>query len=446
MNSTPDLSGKIINISLRYHEVPMIKLILGLQFGDEGKGKITDFVSDEKSILVRYNGGTNAGHTVVTDRGKFKFHLLPAGSLRAKTVVLGNGMVIDPFALIEEIKGIIKENLRLDIRISSAASVVTDLHKNIDREQENLRGDMKIGTTSHGIGPTYEEKYSRNGIRISDLSSLETIIRKLRLIREIRQSELRNSPYLEDEKLLELAKNLHSTWDFIGKFVCSTETFLMDSVEKGEKMIFEGGHGSLLDIDFGTYPYVTSSNTISGSMHTGSGISLRKVNTIIGVVKSYTSRVGEGPFPTELHGNEAESLRTAGGEYGTTTGRPRRVGWLDIPLIRYASSLNDIDELAMTKLDVLGSRKIIKICTSYGKKINNPMNALLGAETAEPEYIEMDGWGTLGNDEIEKIVSKGYDSVPEKMKEYIETVEKLVGKKISIVSIGQIRGSTILKK
>ena len=423
----------------------MRSLVLGLQFGDEGKGKITDFVSNEKSILVRYNGGTNAGHTVVTDKGKFKFHLLPAGSLRAKSVVLGNGMVIDPAAFIDELKEIQKENLSLDVRISSAACVVTDMHKYIDREQEKIRGDMKIGTTSHGIGPTYEEKYSRNSIRIGDLSDLEIIQRKLKLIREIRYSEIKNSPYMNDDELMKMAANLHRTWETIGKYVCRTESFLMDAVKKHEDMIFEGGHGSLLDIDFGTYPYVTSSNTISGAMHTGSGVSLRKVDSIIGVVKAYTSRVGEGPFPTELHGTDAEELRAAGGEYGTTTGRPRRVGWLDIPLLRYTAELNDIDQLAITKLDVLGSTKKIKICTSYGKNVINPINALLGKEKPEPQYMELDGWGKLSDEEIQQMIKRGYSSLPEKMRNYVETVEKLVNIPVSIISIGQIRGSTIQK-
>ena len=423
----------------------MIKLILGLQFGDEGKGKITDFVSNENSILVRYNGGTNAGHTVVTEKGKFKFHLLPAGSLRAKSVVLGNGMVIDPIAFIEELKGIQKENLSLDVRISSAACVVTDMHKYIDKEQEKIRGDMKIGTTSHGIGPTYEEKYSRNSIRIGDLASLEIIERKLKLIREIRYSEIKNSPYMDDDNLMGMARNLNKTWEFIGKYVCRTESFLMDAVKKGEEMIFEGGHGALLDIDFGTYPFVTSSNTISGAMHTGSGISLRKVDAIIGVVKAYTSRVGEGPFPTELHGHDADELRTAGGEYGTTTGRPRRVGWIDIPLLKYIAELNDIDQLAITKLDVLGGKKSIKICTSYGKNNIHPMNALLGDEKPDPQYIELDGWEKLSDDHIKHIIQHGYSSMPEQMRNYVETIEKFVGKPVSIISIGQIRGSTILK-
>ena len=424
----------------------MRSLVLGLQFGDEGKGKITDFISHPGSVIVRYNGGTNAGHTVVTDRGTFKFHLLPAGSLRAESIVLGNGMVIDPEALITEISSIRAENKDLKILVSSAANVVTKLHKAIDRAQEEMRGDNKIGTTSHGIGPTYEEKYSRNGIRIEDLADIDKIRKKLKLISTMRRSELENTEYNNPEKIEQLAVELSKYWASIGKYVCRTEIVLHEMVTDNREMVFEGGHGTMLDIDFGSYPYVTSSNTISGGVHTGSGVSLRKIQRIIGVVKSYTSRVGEGPFPTELHGKDADLLREAGGEYGTTTGRPRRVGWLDIPLVKYASTLNDIDELSLTKLDVLGTFKTIKICTDYGKNVKNAINVLTGSEKADPSYMEMDSWGTLKEDEIREMVKKGYSSLPDEMRTYIEKVESLSGKPVHIISIGKIRDSTIQKE
>ncbi len=424
----------------------MRNLVLGLQFGDEGKGKITDFVSGKDSIMVRYNGGTNAGHTVVTSKGTFKFHLLPAGSLRSKTIVLGNGMVIDPEALIAEIKTILPENPRLKILISSAANVVTKLHKAMDKAQEEMRGASKIGTTSHGIGPTYEEKYSRNGIRIGDLKDINVVKQKLSLISRMRESELRGTEYQSEEKLNQLAIELAGFWPQVKDYVTRTESFLFDCVNSGEEMVFEGGHGTMLDIDFGSYPYVTSSNTISGAIHTGSGVSLRKISRIIGVIKSYTSRVGEGPFPTELSGTDADRLREAGAEYGTTTGRPRRVGWLDIPLVKYASELNDVDELSITKLDVLGTFKEISICKSYRPEVMNPMNVLMGYDMAEPQYIHMDSWGKLKESEIEHIVETGYKSVPPEMKNYIETVETLCGKPVRIISIGKIRESTIIKK
>ncbi len=423
----------------------MRNLVLGLQFGDEGKGKITDFISQEDSVLVRYNGGTNAGHTVVTGKGKFKFHLLPAGSLKAESIVLGNGMVIDPEALVKEIGDVLVENPKLHIYISSAAHVVTRMHKFMDGAQERMRGDMKIGTTSHGIGPTYEEKYSRNGIRIEDLEDENRILRKLKFIRELRSSELQDSPF-DDIELEKIARELHEKWNYFSKYVTRTEYFLMDSVNNNRHMVFEGGHGTLLDIDFGTYPYVTSSNTISGALHTGSGISLRKIQRIIGVVKAYTSRVGEGPFPTELHGQEADRLREAGGEYGTTTGRPRRVGWLDIPLVNYAANLNDVDEISITKLDVLGEFKTIRICKSYGKNVKIPVDALLGKAVAEPEYIEMDSWGKMSESEIRHIVETGYEAVPPEMKDYVSMVEKLTGKPVKVISIGQIRESTVVRK
>ncbi|MHB1440431.1 MAG: adenylosuccinate synthase [Cuniculiplasma sp.] len=424
----------------------MRSLVLGLQFGDEGKGKITDFVCGKDSIMVRYNGGTNAGHTVVTSRGTFKFHLLPAGSLRSKIIVLGNGMVIDPEALVQEINTIKPENPHIKIFISSAANVVTKLHKAIDRSQENMRGASKIGTTSHGIGPTYEEKYSRNGIRVGDLKDRNIVEQKLKLISRMRESELRGTEYESEEKLSDLASDLCNFWPSIRDYVTRTESLLFNYVRDNEEMVFEGGHGTMLDIDFGSYPYVTSSNTISGAVHTGSGVSLRKISRIIGVVKSYTSRVGEGPFPTELTGEPADKLREAGSEYGTTTGRPRRVGWLDIPLVKYASELNDIDELSITKLDVLGTFREISLCTSYGKEVKNPMNVMMGFEKPDPEYIYMNSWGKLTESDIEEIVAKGYGSVPQEMKDYIGMIEKMVQKPVKIISVGKIRESTIIKE
>ena len=421
----------------------MRSLVLGLQFGDEGKGKITDFISGESSILIRYNGGTNAGHTVVTAKGTFKFHLLPAGSLRAQCIVLGNGMVIDPEALVKEIDSIKAENPNLNIYISSAANIVTKMHKEMDKAQEEMRGASKIGTTSHGIGPTYEEKYSRNGIRMEDLENKEKIRDKLYLISKMRRSELERTEYVNNTRLDELADELSKYWPILGKYVKRTEIILHSMVRENKEMVFEGGHGTMLDIDFGSYPYVTSSNTISGGVHTGSGVSLRKINRIIGVVKSYTSRVGEGPFPTELHGEDADRLREAGGEYGTTTGRPRRVGWLDIPLVKYASELNDADEISLTKLDVLGTFKKIKICTSYGEGVDNPMEVLTNRKIAKPEYIEMESWGALKDYEIADMVRNGYDSLPINMRLYIEKIEELTGKRIKIISIGKIRDSTI---
>ncbi len=423
----------------------MRNIVLGLMFGDEGKGKVIDFLTDEKTTVIRFNGGTNAGHTVVTSRGKFKFHLLPSGALRASDVVLGNGMVIDPFALKEELDIYKLENANLRIMISKAAGVVTPIHVFIDKKQEQLRGDLKIGTTSKGIGPCYEDKFSRNGIRMGDLVDKQTIMAKLRLITTMRQQLLEGSDYLSTQSLEKLAEDLYKVGKFIEPLMCNTELFLEKKKSEGN-LLFEGGHGALLDIDFGVYPYVTSSNTMSGGSMTGSGFSLRKINNIIGVTKSYISKVGEGPFPTEISGSAADSIREAGGEYGTTTGRPRRIGWLDIPLLKYSIMLNDVDVLAMTMLDVIGKQKSILICESYRENFDSPVQAMIDKKSATPEYIEMASWGEIPESEVDEMILKGYYGLPQEMKDFITKVESLTGKEIGIISIGQRRERTIIRE
>ncbi|MHB1492919.1 MAG: adenylosuccinate synthase [Thermoplasmataceae archaeon] len=423
----------------------MRNIVLGLMFGDEGKGKVIDFLTDEKTTVIRFNGGTNAGHTVVTSRGKFKFHLLPSGALRASDVVLGNGMVIDPFALKEELDIYKLENANLRIMISKAAGVVTPIHVFIDKKQEQLRGDLKIGTTSKGIGPCYEDKFSRNGIRMGDLVDKQTIMAKLKLITTMRQQLLEGSDYLSTQALEKLAEDLYKVGKFIEPLMCNTELFLEKKKSEGN-LLFEGGHGALLDIDFGVYPYVTSSNTMSGGSMTGSGFSLRKINNIIGVTKSYISKVGEGPFPTEISGSTADSIREAGGEYGTTTGRPRRIGWLDIPLLKYSIMLNDVDVLAMTMLDVIGKQKSILICESYRENFDSPVQAMIDRKSATPEYIEMASWGEIPEPEVDEMILKGYYGLPQEMKDFITKVESLTGREIGIISIGQRRERTIIRE
>ena len=423
----------------------MRNIVLGLMFGDEGKGKVVDFLTDEKTTVIRFNGGTNAGHTVVTSRGKFKFHLLPSGALRASDIVLGNGMVIDPFALKEELEIYKEENSDLRIMISRAASVVTPIHIYIDKKQEELRGSLKIGTTSKGIGPCYEDKFSRNGIRIGDLLDQPTILNKLRLMTTMRKHLLEGSEFLKEETLHKISTDLNNVGKIIEPLMCNTELFLEKKKSEGN-LLFEGGHGALLDIDFGVYPYVTSSNTMSGGAMTGSGFSLRKMNNIIGVTKSYISKVGEGPFPTEISGETAESIREAGGEYGTTTGRPRRIGWLDIPLLKYSIMLNDVDVLAMTMLDVIGKQKSILICESYRENYDSPVQAMIERKKATPEYIEMASWGEIKDSEIDEILLKGYYGLPQEMKDFISKVETLSGKDIGIISLGQRREKTIIRE
>ncbi|MGP6294288.1 adenylosuccinate synthase [Caldiplasma sukawensis] len=422
----------------------MRQVVVGLQFGDEGKGKITDFLTGKDTIIVRYNGGTNAGHTVSVDGKEFKFHLMPAGSLVSQEVFLGNGMVIDPFAFLQEYEKIREENPELKVHISEGANVVTEIHKFIDRAEEESR-ENRIGTTSHGIGPTYEEKYSRNGIRIEDLGDKEKLVKKIKLLCRTKKSLLEKSNYSDPAEIDRVAASLYSVWEKIKDYVERTEITLWGYVDSDRNMLFEGANGALLDIDFGTYPFVTSSNTISGAIHNGSGVSMRKIHRVVGVAKAYTTRVGEGPFPTELSGKDGEKLRESGSEYGTTTGRPRRVGWLDLPILKYTTRLNDVDILAITKIDVLGSMKEIKVCKDYGKD-RGVMEVLQGKVKANPQYEIFDGWGNLAEDEKSMIIERGKGHMPEEMEKYISFIEKIIEKPVKIISLGKNRKTTLVRE
>ncbi|KJE49593.1 MULTISPECIES: adenylosuccinate synthase [Acidiplasma] len=422
----------------------MISVILGLQFGDEGKGKITDFLSGSYDDVVRFNGGANAGHTVVISGKKYKFHLIPSGALQAKTVILGNGMVIDPDELLSEIKILKDSNRDINIKISMNAHVVTEMHKCLDKKEESVRSKLNIGTTSMGIGPTYEDKYARTGIRIIDLSDINIIKQKIETIYKMKRELLRDSKFNDENERDKLAMNLYNLGTEIIKYVDYTEELINNEYKTGKNILFEGAQGGMLDIDFGIYPFVTSSNTISGALSAGSGFSFRKVNKVIGVFKAYQSKVGSGPFPTEILNDS--TLRDLGNEYGTTTGRPRRVGWLDIPLLKYTSMLNDVDCLAITKTDILGKLKKIKVATSYilnGREINYYPKNLSDFDNIEVKYVEFDGWGDL---DAEKIINEGYNALPENLKKYLEFIENETGIKIGIISLGEDRKMTLIKE
>ena len=422
----------------------MISVILGLQFGDEGKGKITDFLSGSYDDVVRFNGGANAGHTVVISGKKYKFHLIPSGALQAKTVILGNGMVIDPDELLSEIKILKDSNRDINIKISMNAHVVTEMHKCLDKKEESVRSKLNIGTTSMGIGPTYEDKYARTGIRIIDLSDINIIKQKIETIYKMKRELLRDSKFNDENERDKLAMNLYNLGMEIIKYVDYTEELINNEYKTGKNILFEGAQGGMLDIDFGIYPFVTSSNTISGALSAGSGFSFRKVNKVIGVFKAYQSKVGSGPFPTEILNDS--TLRDLGNEYGTTTGRPRRVGWLDIPLLKYTSMLNDVDCLAITKTDILGKLKKIKVATSYilnGREINYYPKNLSDFDNIEVKYVEFDGWGDL---DAEKIINEGYNALPENLKKYLEFIENETGIKIGIISLGEDRKMTLIKE
>ncbi len=424
----------------------MITLVLGLQFGDEGKGKIVDYLSGSADAVIKFNGGSNAGHTVVTEKGKFKFHLIPSGALRSKEVILGNGMTIDPFLLEDEIRDLERVNGGLNLKISSIAHVVTPMHRFLDKAEEGVRGSMKIGTTFQGIGPTYEDKYARTGIRMSDLADRALVRQKIELIYSMKRTLLEGSEFASPETRKDMAERLVASGSNLSGFVCDTDVYINEMADSGKNLLFEGSHGSMLDVDFGTYPYVTSSNTTSGALTTGSGLSLRKVDRIIGVVKAYMSRVGAGPFPTEISGDQAEKVRTLGNEYGTTTGRPRRVGWLDLVLLRYTLMISDVDSIALTRLDTLGEFDEIKVGYSYsvkGKETRKLPRNESDLQAAKVNYRSFQPWGNLSDEEISGFIKNGKESLPQKIKDYIEFISSELGKDIDILSFGDTRSKTL---
>ncbi|WMT51767.1 MAG: adenylosuccinate synthase [Ferroplasma sp.] len=423
----------------------MISVILGLQFGDEGKGKITDFISRDYDDVVRFNGGSNAGHTVVINGEKFKFHLVPSGAMQSKMVILGNGMVIDPEELVSEIELLKKSKKDIEIKISAGAHIVTKMHKCLDKREEAVRSKLNIGTTSQGIGPTYEDKYARTGIRLIDLSNKEIISNKIETIFNMKRELLKGSVYENPEERKKMVEDLYSYGSLILKYMDYTENTIYNHYRCGKNILFEGAQGGMLDIDFGIYPFVTSSNTLAGALSTGSGFSFRKVDRVIGVFKAYTSKVGSGPFPSEILNDS--TLRDLGSEYGTTTGRPRRVGWLDLPLLKYTTMVNDVDSLAITKVDVLGQLKTIKVATRYtidGNEIDYFPRRLEDFEKLRVEYREFPGWGTIKNQDA--ILSGGYEELPENMRKFLEFIEEETGKSIDIVSLGEDRKMTITKQ
>ncbi|MCF8885399.1 MAG: adenylosuccinate synthase [Nitrososphaerota archaeon] len=410
-------------------------VVLGLQWGDEGKGKVSYILSRDADYVVRFQGGANAGHTVVLDDGReLRFNMLPAGSAAGAVPCIASGTVVDLDELEEEVNLLRSIGVYRNLLISKCANIVLPIHKSLDRALEEARGKRSVGTTGRGIGPAYSDKALRIGLRVEDVLDPEALSSRLEVLRSI------HKVYGDVEGYI-LQKS-----SILRESVCDLELILNDVIDGGGKIVFEGAQGTLLDIDHGTYPYVTSSNTTIGAVSTSCGVSLRKISEIVGVMKAYTTRVGEGVFPTELKDQIGERLREVGGEYGTTTGRPRRVGWLDIPLLRYAVKINDVDWIALTKIDVLSGLDKIKICVEYeveGSRIvlAPPRVSLL--EKAKPVLIEVDGWTKLSRDEWRKISEKGVDALPENAIRYIEIVEELLGKPIKLISCGAEAGLVV---
>ena len=421
--------------------------IIGAQWGDEGKGKVVDLFTHETDIVVRFQGGNNAGHTLVVNGRKTILHLVPSGALHPdKLCVIGNGVVIDPEILIEEIQALKAQgHLASDdqLRISEQAHVIMPYHKAIDLARERLRGKGKIGTTGRGIGPAYEDKVARVGIRFVDLLEEDTFREKLQ--RNIEEKNFYLKAIL-NEKALDF-DSIHERYsgyrEKLRRFVTNTGVLLDQKMRAGKRVLFEGAQGTLLDVDHGTYPYVTSSSTITGGACSGSGVGPQNIQQVIGISKAYTTRVGSGPFPTELDGPEGETLRREGAEFGATTGRSRRCGWFDAVGVRHAVRMNGMTGIALTKLDVLSGFNKIPICTAYryqGQSIHEFPASTKVMQKAEPVYEEMEGW-RAPLDDVRK-----FADLPNAAQNYVRRIEQVIGTEIILVSVGPGREQTILLK
>jgi adenylosuccinate synthase len=419
-------------------------VIVGAQWGDEGKGKIVDVLSENFSVVARYAGGHNAGHTVIINGKKFILQLVPCGILRAGCrSVIGNGVVLDPMAFLKEVAALRETGVQVDgsLFVSNRAHVILPYHRMIELASENAPGRVKIGTTSRGIGPAYEDKMGRRGLRVADLldlALLKTHIQNACREKNMIAHALFNSEPLDPDKMYEEYAAASAK---IAPFVCDTAALLNKAIANGESVVFEGAQGTMLDIDHGTYPFVTSSSATSGGAVIGTGVAPTAIDTVIGVTKAYCTRVGGGPFPTEAHDQFGELLRTRGNEFGAVTGRPRRCGWIDLPLLRYSAMINGISWLVVTKLDVLDEMEEIPVCVGYkmdGKKIDEIPAQDSGYSKIECIYQKMPGWrsSTEGITKMEKL--------PKTAREYLAFLEKESGARIGMVSTGPGREQTMV--
>jgi adenylosuccinate synthase len=418
-------------------------IIVGTQWGDEGKGKIVDLLTERADAVVRYQGGNNAGHTVMFGEQTFILHLLPSGILRKTTSILGNGVVIDLAEMIKEIDELAQMDIAVEdhLHISDRAQLVMPWHKTFDRLGEEQKGKNKIGTTGRGIGPAYEDKVRRSGMRVGDLLEPELFKTRLEEIVE-EKNKLLELYYKSDEPSFsaeEIFLEFTAYLKILKPYIRDTPLLVNQMIEQGKNILFEGAQGTFLDVDHGTYPFVTSSNTLAGGACAGTGIGPTRINEVLGIVKAYTTRVGSGPFPTELLDSDGELLQSEGNEFGATTGRPRRCGWFDALLVRQAVRLNGISSMAVMKLDVLDKFDTLKIAVSYrlsnGEHTENLPRSL---ENVTPVLEEMPGW---------KCNSAGiteYDQLPREMLAYLERISELVGAKVSIISTGPKREETIV--
>ncbi|MBI60075.1 adenylosuccinate synthase [bacterium] len=416
-----------------------VYVLVGTQWGDEGKGKITDILAEGTDYVVRYQGGNNAGHTVCVGESTFKLHLIPSGILYDSCCsVIANGVVLDPAVILQEMETLRAQGISVNpskLKISSIANVILPLHRQLDSKQEAKRHQEKIGTTGKGIGPAYMHKVARTGIRVQDLLKKETL--KKKLLRQNWGEVYSESDYDIDQ----VVDEYHGYGMQLKPYVVDSSLFINEAINAGKSVIMEGAQGTLLDVDHGTYPYVTSSNPVAGAACVGAGVGPHKIEKVIGVTKAYLTRVGEGPFTTELHDEFGELLRKKGGEFGTTTGRPRRCGWLDLVVLKYAIRVNGITEICLTKLDVLDGLESIKVCTHYktvdGELLDEFPLDLDVYSSCEPVYEALPGW----SEDISQMTD--FSELPASAKAYVEYIASYTGVQIKMVSVGTRRRQTI---
>jgi adenylosuccinate synthase len=417
-----------------------VTLIIGTQWGDEGKGKVVDYYSKDAEYVVRFQGGNNAGHTIKVGDEVYKLHVVPSGVIQGKTGIIGNGVVIDPEILLQEIDELIKRGKKPKLLISDRANIIMPYHKILDGAEEHYLGDKKIGTTKRGIGPCYSDKVARNGIRAIDLTEKETLQALLKRILPLKQKliDIYGIKTKLNEK--EILETYHSYGKRLQQYVTTTHLELNKAIHQKKNILLEGAQGTMLDVEFGTYPYTTSSNTIAGGSTTGSGIGPRAIDEIIGIVKAYTTRVGEGPLPTELFDTTGEHLQQVGHEFGTTTSRPRRCGWLDLVVVKHSCLISGITKIALTKLDVLNGLSKLNICTHYdlnGKTIDYIPANIQDVSACTPVYQTFSGWESLTP------ASTTFTDLPKEAQTYVRFIEKYTGVPIRLISIGPGRSETI---
>lgn len=421
-------------------------VIVGTQWGDEGKGKVTDVLAETADMVVRYQGGPNAGHTVVAKGTTYRLHLIPSGILHGKACVIGNGVVIDPGSLIKEIDGLEAQGHQVDgvLHISDAAHLIMPYHVTLDQAQEALRGENRIGTTGRGIGPAYADKTARAGIRVADLLDEQLFRQRLKEQLEHVNHLLMQVYHLAPMNEEEIAETYLSHAERLRPFVTDTSIVINEALKGGKYVVFEGAQGTMLDLDHGTYPFVTSSSPTAGGACIGAGVGPTHIDYVIGVAKAYTSRVGDGPFPTELLDDTGVWIREKGREYGTTTGRPRRCGWLDTVVLRHAVRVSGLDALAMVHLDTLGGLETVRVAAAYeyeGQILTEMPRNVRVLSQCRPVYEDLPGW----DDETMKGVTT-FEDLPPEAKAYVARVEELVGVPVHLLSIGPDRSQTIVRQ